>query len=97
MLLDAGQPQKALVFFDRLLAAHPDHAETLVRKSAALEKLGRLPAALEACDRAIARDDTFTPAFLQKGGLLNKLNRHDEALNCFEQVLLVQKQKAKFS
>jgi tetratricopeptide (TPR) repeat protein len=96
-LLDAGQPQKALDFFDRLLASHPDHAETLVRKSAALEKLGRLPAALEACDRAIARDDTFTPAFLQKGGLLNKLNRHDEALNCFEQVLLVQKQKAKFS
>ena len=96
-MLDAGQPHKALEFFDRLLAAHPDHAETLVRKSAALEKLGRLPAALEACDRAIARDDTFTPAFLQKGGLLNKLNRHDEALNCFEQVLLVQKQKAKFS
>jgi tetratricopeptide (TPR) repeat protein len=96
-LLDAGQPQKALEVFDRLLVAHPDHADTLVRKSAALEKLGRLPAALEACDRAIARDGAFTPAFLQKGGLLNKLNRHDEALNCFEQVLLEQKKKAKFS
>jgi len=96
-LLDAGQPQKALEVFDRLLAAHPDHADTLVRRSAALEKLGRLPAALEACDRAIARDGTFMPAFLQKGGLLNKLNRHDEALNCFEQVLLEQKKKAKFS
>ena len=96
-LLDAGQPQKALEVFDRLLAAHPDQADTLVRRSAALEKLGRLPAALEACDRAIARDGTFMPAFLQKGGLLNKLNRHDEALNCFEQVLLEQKIKAKFS
>jgi len=96
-LLDAGQPQKALEVFDRLLAAHPDQADTLVRRSAALEKLGRLPAALEACDRAIARDGTFMPAFLQKGGLLNKLNRHDEALNCFEQVLLEQKKKAKFS
>ncbi len=96
-LLDAGQPHKALEVFDRLLAMHPDHAETLVKKSAALEKLGRLPAALDACDRAIARDDGFTLAFLQKGGLLNKLSRHDEALDCFEQGLLAQKKKAKFS
>jgi tetratricopeptide (TPR) repeat protein len=96
-LLDAGQPQKALEIFDRLLAAHPDHAEALVKKSAALEKLGRLPAALDACDRAIARDGGFTLAFLQKGGLLNKLNRHDEALDCFELGLLAQKKKAKFS
>lgn len=96
-LLDAGQPQKALEVFDRLLAVQPDHAEALVKKSAALEKLGRLPAALDACDRAIARDDGFTLAFLQKGGLLNKLNRHDEALDCFEQGLLAQKKKAKFS
>jgi tetratricopeptide (TPR) repeat protein len=96
-LLDAGQPHKALEVFERLLAAHPDHAETLVKKSAALEKLGRMPAALDACDRAIARDGGFTLAFLQKGGLLNKLNRHDEALDCFEQGLLVQQKKAKFS
>jgi tetratricopeptide (TPR) repeat protein len=96
-LLDAGQPQKALEVLDRLLAAQPDHAEGLVKKSAALEKLGRLPEALGACDRAIARDGGFTLAFLQKGGLLNKLNRHDEALNCFEQVLLEKKKKAKFS
>jgi tetratricopeptide (TPR) repeat protein len=96
-LLDAGQPQKALEVFDRLLAVQPDHAEALVKKSAALEKLGRLPAALDACDRAIARDGGFTLAFLQKGGLLNKLNRHDEALDCFEQGLLAQKKKAKFS
>ena len=68
-----------------------------MKKSAALEKLGRLPAALDACDRAIARDDGFTLAFLQKGGLLNKLSRHDEALDCFEQGLLAQKKKAKFS
>jgi tetratricopeptide (TPR) repeat protein len=96
-LLDAGQAQKALEVFDRLLAVQPDHAEALVKKSAALEKLGRLPAALDACDRAIARDGGFTLAFLQKGGLLNKLNRHDEALDCFEQGLLAQKKKAKFS
>jgi tetratricopeptide (TPR) repeat protein len=96
-LLDAGQPQKALEFFDQLLAAQPEHAEALLKKSAALEKLGRLPEALGVCDRVIARDGGFTLAYLQKGGLLNKLNRHDEALNCFEQVLLEKKKQAKFS
>jgi tetratricopeptide (TPR) repeat protein len=96
-LLDAGQPQKALAEFDRFLASHPDHAEGLVKKAAALEKLGRLPEALGFCDRAIARDGGFTLAFLQKGGLLNQLNRHDEALNCFEQVLLAQKKKGAFN
>ena len=96
-LLEADQPQKALEIFDRLLAAQPDHAEALLKKSTALEKLGRLPEALGVCDRVIARDGGFTLAYLQKGGLLNKLNRHDEALNCFEQVLLEKKKKAKFS
>jgi tetratricopeptide (TPR) repeat protein len=92
-LLDAGQPQKALEIFDRFLAAQPEHLEALVKKAAALEKLGRLPEALGFCDRAIARDGAFTLAFLQKGGLLNQLNRHDEALNCFEQALLAQKKR----
>jgi tetratricopeptide (TPR) repeat protein len=92
-LLDAGQPQKALELFDRFLATQPDHTEALVKKAAALEKLGRLPEALGVCDRAIGRDGTFTLAFLQKGGLLNQLGRHDEALNCFEQALLAQKKK----
>jgi len=32
---------------------------------------------------------------LQKGGLLNKLNRHAEAIDCFEQALLAQEKKAK--
>jgi len=81
-LLDAGQPQKALELFDRFLATQPDHTEALVKKEA-----------LGVCDRAIGRDGTFTLAFLQKGGLLNQLGRHDEALNCFEQALLAQKKK----
>ena len=29
-----------------------------------------------------------------KGGLLNRLGRYDEALNCFEQALLAQEKKA---
>ena len=96
-LLDANQPQKALELFDHFLSAQPEHAEALVKKSVALEKLGRLPEALDCCDRALARNGATTLAFLQKGGVLNQLNRHDEALNCFEQALLAQEKNGKVS
>ena len=93
--LDANQPQKALAAFDQFLATQPNHAEALVKKAAALEKLGQLEAALACCDQAIAQNHSFVIARLQKGGLLNKLNRQTEALECFEQALLAQEKKAK--
>jgi tetratricopeptide (TPR) repeat protein len=94
-LLDAGQPQKALDALERLLAAQPEHPEALVKKAAALEKLGRLDDALASCDRALAANAFYTGALLAKGGLLNKLNRHAEAIDCFEQTLLAQEKKAR--
>lgn len=94
-ILDANQPQKALEIFEQLLTAQPDHAEALVKKAAALEKLGRLVEALACCDQAIAKDRACKPALLQKGGLLNKLNRPAEAIDCFEQALLAQEKKTK--
>jgi tetratricopeptide (TPR) repeat protein len=92
--LDANQPQPALEAFDHFLAAQPDHAEALAKKAAALEKLGRLNEALACCDLAIGKNGGITVAWLQKGGLLNKLNRHAEAIDCFEQALLAQEKKS---
>ena len=91
--LDANQPQPALEFFEKFLAAQPNHAEALVKKAAALEKLGREPEALVCCDRAIALDGKLVIAHLHKGGVLNRLRRYDEALNCYEQALLAQEKK----
>jgi tetratricopeptide (TPR) repeat protein len=92
--LDANQMTAALDLLDKFLAAHPNHAEALVKKAVALEKLGRTEEALANCDRAIAADGTFAEAHLQKGGLLNRLRRYDEALNCFEQALAAKEKKA---
>jgi tetratricopeptide (TPR) repeat protein len=92
--LEANEPQKALAAFDQFLAAQPNHAEALAKKASALEKLGKLEAALTYCDRAIAQNGTDTVALLQKGGLLNKLNRHAEALDCFEQALRAREKKS---
>ena len=52
-LLDANQPRPALEFFDKLLAAQPEHAGALAKKAAALEKLGRTSEALHCLEEAL--------------------------------------------
>ena len=93
--LDANAPLKALECFDQYLSMHPERAEALVKRAAALEKLGRNDEALACYNRAIAADGTVVVAHLHKGGLLNRLRRYDEALNCYEQALQAQDKKAK--
>ncbi|MGH7976013.1 MAG: tetratricopeptide repeat protein [Limisphaerales bacterium] len=92
-LLDAQAPEKALECFDMALAIEPRHAEALVKKAGALEKLDRLDEAFACYDRAIEADDSLAIAYLQKGGLLNRLERYDEALQCYEQALRSQEKK----
>ncbi len=91
--LDENTPQKALELFDRFLAGQPDHAEGLLKKADALQKIGRNDEALAYYNRVIAKDSTLAVAHLQKGGLLNRLRRYDEALNCYEQALQAQERK----
>jgi hypothetical protein len=99
---DGNGSLPAGVAFDQLFSPPPENiagdqesknAGALTKKAAEMEKAGQLEAALEFCDRALAQNRTFTLALLQKGGLLNKLNRHDEALDCFEQALQTQDKK----
>ena len=92
--LDANEPQKALDCFEKFLSAQPQNAEALVKKAAALEKLGRVDEALAFCDRAISADASLVTAYLHKGGLLNKLARYEESLKCYEQAMLVQDKKS---
>jgi tetratricopeptide (TPR) repeat protein len=91
--LDTNQPQPALDLLEKTLTAKPQNADALVKKAVALEKLGRTDEALAACDRAIAVDGTLALAHLHKGGLLNRLRRYDEALDCYERALLAQEKK----
>ena len=91
--LDAGEAGIAMECFDKVLSAQPENVAALLKKAAALDKLGRSEEALAFCDRAIAADGVMTSAFLQKGGLLNRLSRHEEALKCYEQAMLSQERK----
>jgi tetratricopeptide (TPR) repeat protein len=93
--LDANAPLKALECFENMLASQPSRADAMVKRSAALEKLGRDDEALAGYNRAIAADPSLVIAHLHKGGLLNRLRRYDEALNCYEQALLGQDKKTR--
>ncbi len=93
-LLSANEPQRALECFDVALGLHPNHAEALVKKGGALEKLGRLDEAIACYDQAIEADGGMTIAYLHKGGLFNRLSRYDEALQCYERALQTQEKKA---
>jgi tetratricopeptide (TPR) repeat protein len=92
-LLSANEPQKALECFDVALQLEPNHAEALVKKAGALEKLGRLDDAIACYDHAIEADRSMTIAYLHKGGLFNRMARYDEALRCYEQALQTQEKK----
>ena len=93
-LLAANEPKKALECFDVALGLHPKHAEALVKRGGALEKLGRLDEAIACYDHAIEADGGMTIAYLHKGGLFNRLSRYDEALQCYERALQTQEKKA---
>ena len=92
-LLDAQEPARSLECFEVALGLEPRHAEALVKKGGALEKLGRTDEAIACYDQAIAADGALTIAHLHKGGLFNRLARYDEALQCYEQALRTQETK----
>lgn len=87
------QPEQAITVFDEILSLEPNHAEALVKKGTALEKLRQPQEALECYDRAIAVDSTLTIAFLHKGGLCSRLEKYGEAMECYERALHTQEKK----
>jgi tetratricopeptide (TPR) repeat protein len=92
--LSADDPEMALQCIEKFLTTQPQHAEALAKRASALEKMGRTEEALASCDRAIAANGSLVIAYLQKGGLLNRLNRYDEALKCYEQAMVAQEKKS---
>ena len=54
---ERSEPEKALECFEVALRLYPEHAEALVKKGGALEKLGRLDEAIACYDHAIEADN----------------------------------------
>lgn len=85
--LNAKRPAQALACFEEILGIDANHAEALMKKGSALERLQQNNEALEYYDRAIEADRNLALAYISKGGLCVRLERFDEALACYEQAM----------
>jgi tetratricopeptide (TPR) repeat protein len=86
-LLSTNKAKEAVACYDEILKLDPNHAEALVKKGAALERLKQDDAAIRCYDRAIEANEKMTLAYLSKAGVCNRLGRYDEAMECYEQAL----------
>ncbi|MGH7958795.1 MAG: tetratricopeptide repeat protein [Opitutaceae bacterium] len=86
-LISTNKPREAVACYDEILTLEPNHAEALVKKGAALERLKQDEAAIRCYDRAIEANQRMTLAYLSKAGICNRLGRYDEAMECYEHAL----------
>jgi tetratricopeptide (TPR) repeat protein len=74
----------ALSDFRQVLDAHPDYADVRHLCGLCLSFLGQAEPAMEEFDRALALNDQYVEAHLNRALVLNELGRFDEAAAAFE-------------
>ncbi|MGB7541203.1 MAG: tetratricopeptide repeat protein, partial [Burkholderiales bacterium] len=80
VLCDAKRPAEALARCKGLLSRHPNDAQLHFNTGAVCEALGDLPGALQHYDRALALDPDFVGALQNRGIVLTRLGRAQEAV-----------------
>ncbi len=79
----AGQPERAIAFFDRAIAAAPRYASAHYNRAIALQSVGQLPAAAQALSMACRIEPDFYEAHRSLGFLRLALGERDRALDHF--------------
>ena len=77
-------PEKILEYFDRAIAAHPEHALAWNEKANFLDFLGMCKDALSCYDMALRLDPGFSEAWFNKGMTLKKMGREKEGMACID-------------
>lgn len=85
-----GMSDKALVFFDRGVAAQADFAPMWFSRGVVLQSLKRHEEALESFDRALSINPQYVEAFINKGAVLAEMKRHRDALLNYEELLKIE-------
>mmetsp|Transcript_99049 Transcript_99049/g.137584 ORF Transcript_99049/g.137584 Transcript_99049/m.137584 type:complete len:135 (+) Transcript_99049:38-442(+) len=85
----AGKPQEAVEHYTAALAAQPSHA-LHSNRSAAYAALGDFEKALEDGEQAVALKPDWGKGYARKAFALEKLGRHAEALQAYEEGLRVE-------
>ena len=85
----SGEPAKAISANDRITAAVIGTNSRGLAHIACLTQLQgvEITYICDVDDRAIAKDNSMTMAYLYKGGVFNRMERYSEALACYEQAL----------
>ena len=73
----------AFQHFRTILQDHPNFADIRNRAGLCLAMMGDAEGALEQFDKALEVNDCYAEAFMNRAIVLNDLNRHDEAAECF--------------
>jgi tetratricopeptide (TPR) repeat protein len=77
---EAGEPQQAIVWYQKGLALGPDDERLQFSLGKAWQDMGKTEAAAACYRRTIALSPSCTPAYFNMGGLLLATNRFAEAL-----------------
>ncbi|MBW4627050.1 MAG: tetratricopeptide repeat protein [Brasilonema octagenarum HA4186-MV1] len=81
IVLSGSNPQEALVAFDRASQIRPDDYQVWYNRGTLLaQHFQKNEEALQSLDKAIAKKNDFSPAWLSKGIALSELKRYNEAL-----------------
>ncbi|MEQ1618002.1 MAG: aspartyl/asparaginyl beta-hydroxylase domain-containing protein [Terricaulis sp.] len=87
--IDQGDPQGALELLSRAELGDPTYAEIPFFAALAHRKLGNLPAAIAAIDRALAIDAYFFLAQLSKGSLYEQMGRKKAAAQTYKNAIKI--------
>lgn len=87
LLLDKGNYQEALTYFDRLLELNPDDRQAWAFRGTVLLFLERYTEALESCDRALLLDPKDSETWVMRGAVLHRLNRYQQAYKSYDRAL----------
>ncbi|GAH76440.1 unnamed protein product, partial [marine sediment metagenome] len=83
-ILEGGMPEEALGVFEDILDIDPEHKMAWYQKSICLFRLEKYESALEAAERTLVMDASFTFGWNIKGNILEALERPREALACYD-------------
>ena len=89
LAMQAGDLERAVDFFGKAIAIHPNNFGFYINQGNALKGLVRLDAALASFDKAIALNPEVPDIYVMRGEVLQELFQFDAAIASFDQAIAI--------